>query len=457
VPAELSAARTVSFATLGCRLNQADTQQIQALLEARGFRTVDFDEPADVVVVNTCTVTARAELSDRQAIRRAARVSPRATLVVTCCWAQTSPGEVAGMEGVDLVVGNGDKYRLADLLDRALAAQVSVAERASVAARVHVSDIARARTVAVAPTARLNGRSRAFLKVQDGCQHRCAFCIVPRARGASRSLDPKVVLDQARSLVEAGHPELVLTGVDLGHYGADLVPRTTLAALVRSLTEIPGLRWVRLSSLLPAYFTPELLEVVTTSPLVAPHFHIPLQSGSDRVLRAMRRPYTTKMYRALVERLTAARPRLGLGADVIAGFPGETDDDFTATVACVRELPFSYLHVFPYSARQGTEATQLAGQLDSRTVTRRSRILREIGRERSGAFRQGLIGRVEEVLVLETLDQETGRLVGLTGNYVEVVFAGPSSLVRTLATVRVTAVQGDRTVGELEAAGTDGR
>jgi threonylcarbamoyladenosine tRNA methylthiotransferase MtaB len=249
----------------------------------------------------------------------------------------------------------------------------------------------------------------------------------------------------------------VLTGVDLGHYGADLVPRTTLAALVRSLTEIPGLRWVRLSSLLPAYFTPELLEVVTTSPLVAPHFHIPLQSGSDRVLRAMRRPYTTTMYRALVERLTAARPRLGLGADVIAGFPGETDDDFTATVACVRELPFSYLHVFPYSARQGTEATQLAGQLDSRTVTRRSRILREIGRERSGAFRQGLIGRVEEVLVLETLDQETGRLVGLTGNYVEVVFAGPSSLVRTLATVRVTAAQGDRTVGELEAAGTDGR
>ncbi len=463
MPAELSTARTVSFATLGCRLNQVDTQQIQASLEARGFRTVDFDEPADVVVVNTCTVTARAELSDRQAIRRAARVSPEATLVVTGCWAQTSPGEVAGMAGVDLVVGNGDKHRLADLLDRvcgdrvSVGGQVSIAERASVAARVHVSDIAHARAVAVAPTARLNGRSRAFLKVQDGCQHRCAFCIVPRARGASRSLDPKVVLDQARRLVEAGHPELVLTGVDLGHYGADLVPRTTLAALVHSLSEIPGLRWVRLSSLLPAYFTPELLEVVTTSPVVAPHFHIPLQSGSDRVLRAMRRPYTTRMYRALVERLTAAHPRLGLGADVIAGFPGETDDDFAATVACVRELPFSYLHVFPYSARKGTEATQLAGRLDSRTVTRRGRILREIGRAKSGEFRQGLIDRVEEVLVLDTLDREAGRLVGLTGNYVEVVFAGPPSLARTLATVRVTAVQGDRTLGELEAAGTNGR
>ncbi|HKC98075.1 MAG TPA: tRNA (N(6)-L-threonylcarbamoyladenosine(37)-C(2))-methylthiotransferase MtaB [Methylomirabilota bacterium] len=453
----MSAARTVSFATLGCRLNQVDTRDIQASLEARGFRTVDFAEPADVVVVNTCTVTARAELSDRQTIRRAARVSPRATLVVTGCWAQTSPGEVAGLAGVDLVVGNGDKHRLAELLDRALAEQASVAERGAVAARVHVTDIARTRTVAVAPTGRLHGRSRAFVKVQDGCQHRCAFCIVPRARGASRSLDQKVVLDQARALVEDGHPELVLTGIDLGHYGADLVPRTTLAALVRLLTEIPGLRWVRLSSLLPAYFTPELSEVVTTSPLVAPHFHIPLQSGSDRILRAMRRPYTTKMYRALVERLIAARPRLGLGADVIAGFPGETDDDFAATVACVRELPFSYLHVFPYSARQGTEAAQLAGRLDSRTVTGRSRILREIGRAKSGEFARGMIGGVEEVLVLETLDRGTGRLVGLTGNYVEVVFAGPPSLMRTLATVRVTAVQGDRTLGEVAAAGTGGR
>ncbi|MGH7303088.1 MAG: tRNA (N(6)-L-threonylcarbamoyladenosine(37)-C(2))-methylthiotransferase MtaB [Candidatus Rokuibacteriota bacterium] len=437
----MSPVRTVSFATLGCRLNQVDTQQIQTLLEARGFRTVDFDEPADVVVVNTCTVTARAELSDRQTIRRAARVSPRATLVVTGCWAQTSPGAVAGLDGVDLVIGNADKHRLPDLLEGAVAEQV------------HVADIALARTLEVAPPARRHGRSRAFLKVQDGCQHRCAFCIVPRARGSSRSLDPKVVLDQARLLVEAGHPEIVLTGVDLGHYGADLVPRTTLAALLRSLVEIPGLRWLRLSSLLPAYFTPELLEIVTGSPVVAPHFHIPLQSGSDRVLRAMRRPYNLRLYRALVERLAAARPRLGLGADVIAGFPGERAADFAETVASVRELPFSYLHVFPYSARDGTEATGLGGQVDSCTITDRSRALREIGQAKSREFRQGLIGRVEDVLVLETVDRATGRLVGLTGNYIEVVFSGPPTLVRRLTRVRVSAVQGDRTLGELDAGG----
>jgi len=439
---ELTTARTVSFATLGCRLNQADTQQLQSMLEARGYTTVDFDEPADVVVVNTCTVTARAELSDRQMIRRAARVSPGAKLVVTGCWAQTSPGDVAAMGEVDLVVGNGDKDRLPDLLDRV------------VAGKTYVSDIARARTVEVAPVARPPGRSRVFLKVQDGCQHRCAFCVVPLARGASRSLEPDVVLDQARLLVGAGHPEVVLTGVDLGHYGADLVPRTSLAALLRLLVEIPGLRWVRLSSLLPAYFTPELVEIVTASPVVAPHFHIPLQSGSARVLRLMRRPYDTRMYRVLVERLAAARPGLGLGADVIAGFPGETDEDFADTASCVTELPFSYLHVFPYSVRKGTEAARRGAQLDPRTITRRSRALRDIGRAKSDEFRRRLIGSLEDVLVLETRDRTTGSLVGLTGNYVEVVFPGPERLMRKLARVRVTGVRGGRAVGELEMAGT---
>ena len=435
----MTAARTVSFATLGCRLNQVDTRVLQTMLEARGFRTVDFDEPADVVVVNTCTVTARAEFSDRQMIRRAARVSPGATLVVTGCWAQTSPDEVAALSGVDLVVGNGDKDRLPDLLE-----QVG-------AARTHVSDIARAKMSETAPLARWHGRSRAFLKVQDGCQHRCAFCVVPLARGASRSLAPKVVLDQAQLLVEAGHLEIVLTGVDLGHYGADLVPRTTLAALLRSLVEIPGLRWVRLSSLLPAYFTPELIEIVTGSPLVAPHLHIPLQSGSTRVLRLMRRPYDARMYRALVERLVASRPGLGLGADVIAGFPGESEQDFAETKACVEALPFSYLHVFPYSARKGTEAVGLDDQIDPRTISRRSRVLRDLGRAKSDEFRRRLVGTSQDVLVLETRDRATGALVGLTGNYVEVAFPGPDRLMRTLARVRVTGAHAERAVGALDA------
>jgi threonylcarbamoyladenosine tRNA methylthiotransferase MtaB len=434
----------VAFTTLGCRLNQVDTQQIQAGLEARGFVAVEPEAAADVVVINTCTVTARAELSDRQAIRRARRRHPGARVVVTGCWAQTSPGEVAGLGGVDLVVGNADKERLPELIETLLAAD------ASGAPRVVRGDLGAARLRAVDPRPRGAGRSRAFLKVQDGCQHRCAFCIVPFARGASRSLAPDAVLEQARRLVELGHPEVVLTGVDLGHYGADLVPRTTLAALVRALAGIDGLRWLRLSSMLPAYFTEDLLDALIGSPATAPHFHVPLQSGSDRVLRAMRRPYTVAMYRRLVERLAAAFPRLGLGADVLVGFPGETEGDFAATLALVEALPFTYLHVFPYSARKGTEAAARTDRVAPAAIARRAAAMRALGEAKAAAFRRSLAGRVEEVLVLETRDRASGELVGLTGTFVEVVFAGPETLVRRLARVRITDGEGAVLRGRLE-------
>ena len=431
---------TVAFTTLGCRLNQADTQALQRALETRGFRTVDLEARPDVVVVNTCTVTARAELSDKRAIRRAARLSRDGRVVVTGCWAQTSPAEVAALGGVDLVVGNADKARLPELLAGLARAR---------APRIEVSDIAGARIEPPAAPAK-SERARAFLKVQDGCQHRCAFCVVPLARGASRSLAPAAVEAHARALVAAGHAEIVLTGVDLGHYGADLVPRTSLAALLARLVAIPGLRWLRLSSLLPAYFTGELLEIVTGSPVIAPHLHVPLQSGSDRVLRAMRRPYTAAMYRGLVERLAAAIPRLGLGADVIVGFPGETGDDFAATLALVEALPFSYLHVFPYSPRAGTEAAARPGRVQAAVAAERGRRLRDAAAARNLRFRAGMLGRVEDVLVLEARDRATGDLVGLTGNYMEVTFRGPDDLRRRVARVRVTAVEAAATRGRLE-------
>ena len=433
---------TVAFATLGCRLNQVDTQELQGSLEARGFRTVPSAEGADVVVVNTCTVTARADFSDRQASRRASRLNPDARVVVTGCWAQVSPDAVAGVPGVDLVVGNGDKHRLPDLVERLLSRERSDAPE------THVGGLATARALTPTPLGRTAGRSRAFLKLQDGCQHRCAFCVVPLARGTSRSREIPVVLDQARSLVEAGHPELVLTGVDLGHYGADLVPRTTLAALLRRMIEIPGLAWIRMSSLLPVYFTPELLDVVTGSAVIAPHFHVPLQSGSDRVLRRMRRPYTIAMYRTLVERLATVAPRVGLGADVIVGFPGESDADFEETMSVVGALPLTYLHVFPYSDRPGTEATHLDGHQAPSVITERATRLRALGRAKNLAFRRALEGLTEEVLVLETRDRETGRLVGLTGHYVEVRFDGPDDLMGTMTRVRVTEATPAATEGE---------
>jgi threonylcarbamoyladenosine tRNA methylthiotransferase MtaB len=439
----MTPAPTIAFSTLGCRLNQVDTRQLQAQLEDRGFRTVPFGTRADVVVVNTCTVTARAEFSDRQAVRRARRTSPDARVVVTGCWAQTNPTDVAGLGGVDLVVGNADKPRLPDLV-----ATLLTTDRG--APRIEVGDIASARLDPVQGLGRIEGRSRAFVKIQDGCQHRCAFCIVPLARGASRSLTAEVIEEQVRRLVEAGHPEIVLTGVDLGHWGADLTPRSSLAALLERLVQVPRLRWLRLSSMLPAYFSEDVLEILTTAPAIAPHFHVPLQSGSDRVLRRMRRPYTIAMYRRVVERLVDAIPGVGLGADAIVGFPGETDDDFAATLDVVDTLPFSYLHVFPYSARPGTEAAVWPERVETRTLATRARRLRQVAAARGLSFRRTLVGRVEDVLVLQSRDRLTGDLTGLTGNFVEVTFPGPDRLIRRLARVRVMAAGPDGVRARLE-------
>ncbi len=435
---------TVALATLGCRLNQVESQEMGALLARRGFQVVPPGQPARVYVVNTCTVTGRADFSDRQTIRRITRADPDAFVVVTGCWAQTDPA-AAALPGVDLVVGNREKYRLPELLD-------SLVKRAR--PTVAVGDIREAREVPIAPPVRPVGRSRAFVKIQDGCQHRCAFCIVPAARGQSRSQEPKVVLDRVRALAEAGYPDITLTGVDIGHYGADLFPRTTLAALLCNLARVDGLRWLRLSSVLPSYFTPELFDAVTTLPAMAPHLHLPLQSGSDRVLRLMRRPYHTRMYRTLVERLSAAIPDLGLGADVIVGHPGETDADFDATMALVEALPFSYLHVFGYSDRAGTEAARRPGHVPAAVGRARGERLRALAREKSAAFRRRLIGRAREVLVLEGRQRRTGHRAGLTGNYVEVQFEGREEPGRRIATVEITAVQGDRTLGRLVEAAT---
>jgi threonylcarbamoyladenosine tRNA methylthiotransferase MtaB len=428
----------VAYATVGCRVNQVDTQELQGRLEALGCRTVSFDSPADVVIVNTCTVTSRADVSDRQLIRRAIRQNPNARVVVTGCWAQTNPDAAGAIPGVDLVVGTTGRDRIGEwILGRA-------------GHPVETGDLRAGISLPRAPLSRVAARSRAFLKIQDGCQHRCAFCIVPLARGRSRSRDPKVVVEQVRELVETGHPEVVLTGIDMGHYGADLVPRTTLAALLRALAEVPGLRWLRLSSVLPAYFSPELIDAVTTVPVVAPHLHIPLQSGSDRVLRSMRRPYNVRMYASLVEKLAERIPGLGLGTDVIAGFPGETDREFAETERLVRELPFSYLHVFAYSDRRGTEAADRAGHVPAGTIAERSRRLRALGRAKNLAFRRAMAGHAQDVLVLATRDRATGRCVGLTGSYVEVGFDGPDTLMGRFARVRITDVHPARTDGELE-------
>jgi threonylcarbamoyladenosine tRNA methylthiotransferase MtaB len=392
---------------------------------------VPFDEPAQLYVINTCTVTARADYSDRQAIRRAIARNPHALVVVTGCYAQTNPDAVAAIPGVDVVLGTRDRHALPDLLG-------DLRKRAR--PLVRVGDVFRPREPEpVIPLRRFaSGYTRAFVKVQDGCQHRCSFCIVPFARGASRSQPVEVVTEQVAALVAAGYREVVLTGVDLGHYGADQVPRTTLARLVRRLLEIRELTRLRLSSILPAYFTEELIELLVAAPRICRHLHIPLQAGSDRILRAMRRPYNVARYRQLVERLADLMPDLGLGADVITGFPGESPEDFAETEALIDDLPLTYLHVFSYSDRRGTEATRLGAlRVPPQEIRRRTTRLRRLGADKHRAFRERHLGREVDVLVLERRDREIGALTGLTGNYLEVAFAGPETLVGGFARVRI--------------------
>jgi threonylcarbamoyladenosine tRNA methylthiotransferase MtaB len=429
---------TVAFATLGCKLNQYDTAELQALLESHGFRTVPFESPAQLYVINTCTVTARADQSDRQVIRRATARNPDALVVVTGCYAQTNPSAVAAIPGVDVVLGTRDRHELPALL---------TGLRKRLRPLVRVGDVFGERPEPVVPLRRFApGYTRAFVKVQDGCQHRCSFCIVPLARGGSRSQPLPIVVEQVESLVAAGYGEIVLTGVDLGHYGWDLAPRLSLAALVRRLLEVRGLHRLRLSSILPAYFTPELVETIAAEPRVCRHLHVPLQSGADRVLRAMRRPYNARLYRELIERLGATLPDLGLGTDVITGFPGEGAEEFAATEALLEALPFTYLHVFSYSDRRGTEAARLpVPRVPPAEVRRRTTRLRRLGAARSLAFRQAQVGRELEVLVLE--QRERGTLVGLTDNYLEVAFAGAEAL-RGFTRVRITGLDGERLRGE---------
>ncbi len=440
--ADATGAVSVAFATLGCKLNQYDTSELQQALEDRGFRTVGFEEPAQVYVINTCTVTARADYSDRQAIRRAIARNPGALVVVTGCYAQTNPEAVTRIPGVDVVLGTRDRHALPEMLEDL---------RKRVRPLVRVGEVFDSRREPVIPLRRFApGYTRAFVKVQDGCQHRCSFCIVPFARGGSRSQPLEVVAAEVEALVAAGYAEVVLTGVDLGHYGWDLVPRLSLATLVRRLVDVPGLRRLRLSSILPAYFTGELIETIAGAPRVCRHLHLPLQSGSDRVLRAMRRPYNVRLYRRLIERLAAVLPDLGLGADVITGFPGETPAEFGETEALVEALPFTYLHVFSYSDRRGTEATRLgAPRVSPEEIRRRTTRLRRLGAAKQVAFRRAQVGREVEVLVLERRAAGCGRLVGLTGNYLEVVFEGPDALLRGFATVRAVGLEGERLHGAL--------
>jgi len=421
--------KSVAFRTIGCRLNQCETAQMQEALLTAGYRLVDWDRPATVRVINTCTVTAKSDRTCRHEIRAAKRFDPDCLMVVTGCFAQVSPEAAATVSGVDLVLGNLDKLRLAERLAE------------------HLAERPATPVVAVTPYPqnpcfqsglfnRFQGYTRAFLKIQNGCDSSCAYCIVPRARGPARSMRRAEVFEQVRLLAARGYREVVLTGIDLGSWGRD-TGEGTLAGLVDVLLAEGGVGRYRLSSIEPLEVDAALLDVIGQGgDRVAHHFHLPLQSGSDAVLRRMGRPYSTVEYLEVVTELARRFPDATLGADVIAGFPGETDEEFEQTLTLIEQSMLNYLHVFSYSDRPGTRAASMGPKISPETLHERSMRLIAQGARKKAAFRGSLRGTEQRALVLKERAPD-GRSVGLTGNYMEVLVAGGDDMVNEFARVRL--------------------
>lgn len=404
--------KSVAFCTFGCRLNQYDTETIRTLLEEYGgWRSVPFRDPADVYVVNTCSVTARADATCRKAIRRIHAERPGSAIVVTGCYAQRAPREIAELPGVRLIVGAADRSGIAGRMSRMPESGLQIA----------VSPITEAGEFVDVAITEMMEHSRAFVKVQEGCNESCSFCIVPQTRGASRSRKPESVLTQVRELLASGYLEVVLTGVHLGDYGLDIPGnRRMLADLVREILAIPELRRFRLSSIEPASITDELIELMASHDKFARHFHIPLQSASNTVLSRMRRRYTSEQFSRLIGKITEAIPDCGIGTDVICGFPGETDEHFQETFDCLAQLPITYLHPFTYSVRPGSEAEHYGDQIQGDVKKRRTRSLKRLMRDKQLAFRRRHVGKTMSVLLEASRRGERSFLAGWTDNYLRV-------------------------------------
>lgn len=431
--------KRVAFCTFGCRLNQYDTETIRTLLEGQGsWQSVAAGDGADLYVVNTCSVTARADATARKAIRRIHQEHPGARIVVTGCYAQRAPAEVAELPGVALVLGAADRALVADKVAGIEPGRVQVA----------VSPITSAKTFLDLPVTEMMEHSRAFVKVQEGCDERCTFCIVPQTRGASRSRRLDSVVRQVRELIDGGYVEVVITGVHVGDYGLDLPGRRRrLVELLERLLDLPGLERLRLSSIEPASVSDELVELLAREPRFARHLHIPFQSGSDAVLERMRRRYTAAQFSELIWKIAERVPDCGIGADVICGFPGESDEDFQATFDRLAELPVTYLHPFSYSVRPGSQAEAEGDPVGGDVKKRRIRALKRLVADKNRAFRERHLGR--EVAVLLEPGRRAGapRLCGWTDNYLRVDL-GEGRGASVMSRVRITGVGDDGLIGE---------
>ena len=426
--------KTVAFYTLGCKLNAYDTQWYAEQFVARGYREVSFGDRADVTVVNTCTVTGQGDAQSRKALRRAHRISPEGTVVAVGCYAQTDPDALSQMPEVDLVVGTAERVQLLDLINDTCSLGRTFVTR-SRTADFQDMDIYN-----------FGGRARAFVKIQEGCNEFCSFCIIPFARGRSRSRTLQSAVSQVKKLVDAGYREVVLTGVHIGDYGADLAGCELLQVL-KAVEQIDGLDRFRVSSIEATYVTDEMIDFFAESQKFCRHLHIPLQSGDNGILKAMRRPYTRAQYIALLERVAKRVPGVGIGGDVMVGFPGESDAAFQNTRDLIADHPLTYLHVFPYSPRGKTPAARMANQVDPQVKKQRGAILRELGRQKVAAFQARFLGQTLPVLFENRRNGQF--LQGLTDNYIRVLAPGPSAACEQIVETRLQRIEDGVVIGEL--------
>lgn len=403
--------KTVAFHTLGCKLNFSETSTIARNLKDSGYQKVEFTDPANVYVINTCSVTANADKECRTIVKNAMKANPEGFVVIVGCYAQLKPQEIAEMEGVDLVLGAAEKFNIAEYLDDLNKKEETI---------VHSCEIEEADFYVGSYS--IGDRTRAFLKVQDGCDYKCTYCTIPLARGISRSDTVENVIKNANEIAERGIKEIVLTGVNIGDYGkgefGNKKHEHTFFELVQELDQVEAIERIRISSIEPNLLKNETIDFVSKSNRFVPHFHIPLQSGNDEILKKMKRRYLSNLYLDRVSKIREVMPHACIGVDVIVGFPGETEELFMETYNFINELPISYLHVFTYSERDNTEAIDFEGVVDQGERKRRNKMLRILSEKKRQAFYQSQLGSTQKVLWEH--DNKDGKMFGFTENYVKV-------------------------------------
>lgn len=421
---------TVAFYTLGCKVNFYDTEAIWQLFKNEGYEQVDFESTADVYLINTCTVTNTGDKKSRQIIRRAVRRNPDAVIAVTGCYAQTSPAEIMAIEGVDLVIGTQDREKIMSFVGQIQG------DRKPVNA---VRNIMKTRDFEELDVPDFSDRTRAFLKIQEGCNNFCTFCIIPWSRGLSRSRDAHSVIEQAKQLVASGYKEIVLTGIHTGGYGDDM-ENYNLTSLLWDLDKVEGLERIRISSIEASQIDDAMIDVLNRSSKMCRHLHIPLQAGEDSVLKRMRRKYTTEQFAAKIKRLHEAMPGVAITTDVIVGFPGETEEMFESGYRFMEELGFAEMHVFPYSKRTGTPAARMDEQVDEEVKNERVHKLIDLSERMQLQYAKQFVGEVLDVIPERDYKGApgTGLIMGYTDNYIQVVFEGSESLVGKLCRVKIT-------------------